>query len=81
MHSKTLQSVIDRKLVGAYIRVGRSPKTGPVYRITRYDKSRMLLLTQPAFNTAVEPAPISLEDFDNACAEGILHVIGHAQES
>lgn len=77
----SLQSVTDRKLVGTYIRVGKSPKAGPIYRILRYDRSRLTLVVQSAFDPSAEAAPLSLADFDKGLEDKILHIIGRVKES
>lgn len=63
--------------LGAYLRIGRTPTMGPMFRIRRYDPSRMTWTVQSLhFDTE---SPLSHAELERGLAEGILHVIGKSK--
>lgn len=60
--------------LGAYIRIGRSPICGPLYRIRRYDVARTTWTVQSLhFDTE---SALTHAELEKGLSEGIVHVVG-----
>lgn len=59
------------KLLHGTIRVGRTPKCGPIYHLVRYDHTRDIFTARNVHTSA--ESRISVADLAQAIADGIVH--------
>ena len=68
------RSSIPNTIVGLYVRVGRSARLGPIYRVVKLDRHRQLYTVVSLFTD--ERQQIKQEDLEAGLADGIVHILG-----
>jgi len=68
---------VNDSYLGTYIRIGKTPRHGPIYRVRRFDRSRRSWTFENIFTG--KESTLAAVDLDIAVEEGIAHVVGRVK--